>query len=417
MEDLVIRDVTVLDCTGREPAASQDVLISDGLIRRIGRVGSDSARRGAATIDGAGCTLMPGLTDAHVHFALLSEHGDQGDDPWILHVVRVIEVIGRALDEGFTTVRDAGGLEPYWATLVAEGRVRGPRLLPSGSFISQTGGHGDLRRAHDAELLRSIPGLVARTEIVDGPDEVRKVVREQLRRGATQIKLHASGGIRSPNDPYDSVQFSREEIAAAVDAARSWGTYVLAHCLTSPSVENALDGGVRSIEHGTFLEPGTADRIARVGAFMVPTLFALNRLASLVPQFDVSEHKRKSLDLKVVVDAATKSVGLADSAGVPLGCGSDIVGPDQGHGAREIVYLAQILGTHKAILSATRTNADLFNLGDRIGTIEVGKEADLILVKGDPLANVELLTASGSIPFVMKGGTVMKDTENRRSLT
>lgn len=411
MDDLVIRNVTVLDCTGSDPLPNRDVAVKQGVIRSIEAAGT--LAEGRRTVDGSGCTLMPGLTDAHVHFALLSEHGDQGDDPWILHVVRVVEVIGRALDEGFTTVRDAGGLEPYWAVMTANGTIRGPRILPSGSFISSTGGHGDVRRAHDLALLPSIPGLVARSEIVDGPEEVRRAVRDQLRRGATQVKLHASGGIRSPNDPWDSLQFSPAELLAAVEAARGWGTYVMAHCLTAPSVELALDAGVRSIEHATFLEPETAERIARDGAFMVPTLFALNRLATKVAELEVADQKRGSLDLDAVVAAATASVGIASAAGVRFGSGSDIVGPDQGHGAREIVHLAQVLGAHQAILSATSGNAELFNLNDSIGTVEAGKQADLILVDGDPLEDVEVLADAARIPVVIKGGEIMKDLSGR----
>lgn len=416
MTDLIIRDVQVLDCTGRDPDGRSDVVIRDGRIAEIRSVRGARVSSRAGTIDGAGCTLMPGLTDAHVHFALIGDDGDSGSDPLVVHVLRVAEIIGRALDEGFTTVRDAGGLEPVWADVVASGRIRGPRILPSGSFISQTGGHADHRAQHEAVHHGvSIPGLVARPEVVDGADAVRRAVREQLRRGATQVKLHASGGIRSPSDPYDSVQLSRDEIAAAVDVARSWGTYVLAHCLTSPAVENALEAGVRSIEHATFLEQATADKMSARGAYMVPTLFAFKRLAGNPAVLNVAASKRRSLDLDEVVRASQQSIEMADAAGVRLGSGSDIVGPDQGGGAREIVSLAELLGAHKAIISATRTNAALFRLESEIGTVEVGKHADLILVKGQPLDDVQLLTDARSIPIVVKGGVVAKDSEARLS--
>ena len=207
---LVIRDVAVLDATGREPEGRGDVLVEDGVIIRVERGGGGSRGglgpvEGAVVIDGAGCTLLPGLMAAHVHFALIGPKGDHGSDTWIGHVLSVARVIEGALDEGFTTVRDAGGLEPAWAQAVATGQPRGPRILPSGSAISQTGGHADDRQRHQAKHAGvTIPGLVAGHVIADGIDEIRRAAREQLRRGATQIKLMASGGIINPTDPFDS---------------------------------------------------------------------------------------------------------------------------------------------------------------------------------------------------------------------
>ena len=363
-------------------------------------------------MDGAGCTLLPGLTDAHVHFALIGPHGDHGAEDWVSHVLRVGAMISTALDEGFTTVRDAGGLDPAWARAVSWGLLRGPRILPSGSVLSQTGGHGDLRAQHESlHAAASIPGLVARPEIVDGANEVRRLAREQLRKGATQIKLLASGGIVSPTDPFDSLQFSRDEIAAAVEVARSWGTYVLAHCHTSPAVDVALDAGVRSIEHGSILSPATARRMADQGAFMVPTLQALEMLATYPERWSLAPEKVARL--RSIADHAAESVRIAEEAGVAIGSGSDVVGPWQGRRGEEIVLKARILGAHKAILSATSTNAALFNLNDRIGTIEPGRDADLILVAGEPLDHVELLADPGSIPLVIQAGVIVKDSEGR----
>jgi imidazolonepropionase-like amidohydrolase len=278
--------------------------------------------------------------------------------------------------------------------------------------LSQTGGHGDLRAQHEAAHVGvSIPGLIALPEIVDGVDEVRHVVREQLRKGATQIKLLASGGIVSPSDPFDSLQFSQDEIAAAVEVARSWGTYVLAHCHTSPAVDVALDAGVRSIEHASVLSRETAKRMAERGAFMVPTLQALDMLASFPERWNLVPEKVARL--RDIASQAAASVRIADEAGVLIGSGSDVVGPWQGRRGEEIVLKARIIGAHKAIISATRTNAELFNLADRIGTIERGKDADLILVAGEPLDHVDLLADPASIPVVLQRGTVVKDTDGR----
>jgi len=408
----VVRNVAVLDGTGREPMRWMDVRVHDGRVDAIRSAGTMRVISGAATIDGTGCTLLPGLTDAHVHFALIGPHGDHGAEAWVLHVLRVARMIEGALDEGFTTVRDAGGLDPAWARAVASGLLRGPRILPSGSVLSQTGGHGDLRAQHESlHAGASIPGLVARPEVVDGADEVRRAAREQLRKGATQIKLLASGGIVSPNDPFDSVQFSREEIAAAVEVARNFGTYVLAHCHTSPAADVAIEAGVRSVEHGSLLSVETARRMAERGVFMVPTLQALEMLATYPERWSLAPSKVARL--REIADAAADSVRVADEAGVSIASGSDVVGPWQGRRGEEIVLKARILGAQKAIVSATRTNAALFNLGDEIGTVEPGKRADLILVAGDPLEDVELLADPSSIPLVLLGGAVVKDAQGR----
>lgn len=413
-----LRDVAILDGASGVRPGRWDVLLRGGLIAALtpaGDPGWANATSGAGpeiTIYGTGGTLMPGLTDAHVHLALVGPRGDHGSDPLLVHVLAVATMVEAALDEGFTTVRDAGGLEPTWATAVASGHLRGPRILPSGSVLSQTSGHGDLRAQHDlAGSVPSIPGLIARNEVVDGPDEVRRATREQIRRGATQVKLLASGGIVSPNDPFDSLQFSREEIEAAVQAAGDLGKYVAAHCHVSTAVDRAIEAGVRSIEHASILTQETARRMAQRGTFMVPTLQALQMLATYPERWSLNPEKVARL--RAVADAAAESIRIADEAGVAIGSGSDVVGPWQGRRGEEIVLKARILGPLKAIDSATRVNAALFGLADRIGTIEVGKEADLILVAGNPLEQIELLAEPRSIPLVVLGGRVVKDTEGR----
>ncbi len=410
--DLVIRDVSVLDCTGREPSGRHDVVVREGRIGAIEAAGH-AKHAGLTSVDGAGCTLLPGLTDAHVHFAIIGPHGDHGDEPLINHVLRVATFVESALEEGFTTVRDAGGLEPAWAKAVESGLIRGPRILPSGSYLSQTGGHGDARLAHQAVHGHgtSIPGLIARAEVVDGADAVRRAAREQLRRGATQIKVFASGGVVSPTDPFDSVQFSREEIEAAVEVARGWHTYVLAHCHTSEAIDVAVAAGVRSIEHGSLLDPETATRMAKQGVFMVPTLQTVVMIRDDPDRFGLTAEKAAAI--RAVADRCFESIKVADAAGVAIGSGSDVVGPWQGRRGEEIVLKAPVLGVHRAIISATRTNAELFNLADRIGTVEVGKDADLILLRGEPLDDVALFGDPDNVRLVVQRGSVAKDTDAR----
>ncbi len=404
MTALLLEDATLIDGNGAEPRPHTSVLLEDGRISRIGGVGTVVARNGAETISCAGMTLLPGLTDAHVHFGLTASGANEPPESHVSYVLKVIENIRIALDEGFTTVRDAGGLDCAYALAVESGQIAGPHILPSGSFISQTGGHGDQRPRFEEQGSVSIPGLVAHSEICDSADDVRRAARTQIRRGATQVKLMASGGIMSPNDPLESLQFTVEEMAAAVHEARSFGKYVMAHCHTSGAINNALEAGVRSIEHGSLLDEATARRMAAADAYLVPTLviFEILARASAIPEFSRAK-------LELVRAEAGRSVKTAMQANVNIASGSDLLGPKQRRRGSEIVEKARHLGAMGAIVSATRTNAELFQMADRIGTVEEGKDADLVLVAGDPLADIALLADAANIRVVVQGGSVVRD--------
>jgi imidazolonepropionase-like amidohydrolase len=400
---LLLDDATLIDGTGADPRTHVSALLESGRISQIGPAGSIAAPDGARVIDCGGRTLMPGLTDAHVHFGLTAHSDHDAPESHVSYVFKVAENIRIALDEGFTTVRDAGGLDPAYAQAVADGQIPGPRILPAGSFLSQTGGHGDQRNRWDDTVAQSIPDLVARAEICDGADEVRRAARRQIRRGATQVKLMASGGVMSPSDPLESLQFTVEEMAAAVHEAQAFGTYVMAHCHTPGAMQNALQAGVRSIEHGSIMTEEIARRMAQQRAYLVPTLVILEILArGEIPEF--SRHK-----MELVRGAMRGSVQMAAAAGVSIGSGSDLLGPRQSRRASELVEKARHVGAMEAIVSATKTNAALFQTEDRIGTIEEGKDADVILVQGDPLADIGLLVQAANIPLVVKGGAVVKD--------
>ena len=402
MPGLVLNDATLIDGNGGDPRTHAAVRVEGGRIAAVS--GQLRPEDGDRVVDCAGMTLMPGLTDAHVHFGLTAEGERPEPESHVSYVQKVVENIRLALDEGFTTVRDAGGLDPAYAVAVASGQIAGPRILPSGSFITQTGGHGDQRPRWDDAPQRSIPGLVAHSEICDGPDAVRRAARLQLRRGATQVKVMASGGIMSPTDPIDSLQLTVAEMRAAVEEASSFGTYVLAHCHTSGAVNRALDAGVRSIEHGSMLDEGTALRMASAGAFIVPTLVIIEilRRAGATPEFARAKLER-------VHGAMRASLELARAAGVSIGSGSDLLGPRQRRRASEIVEKARHIGAMGAIVSATKTNAALFRLDQRIGTVEPGKDADLVLVAGDPLSDIAVLADAANIRMVVQQGVVVKD--------
>jgi imidazolonepropionase-like amidohydrolase len=270
-----------------------------------------------------------------------------------------------------------------------------------------TGGHGDRRGRYDEAPIRSLPGILAAPVLVDGPDQVRSAARQQLRLGSFHVKLMASGGIMSPLDELESVQFTVEEMQAAVYEAQMAGKYVIAHCHTSPSINNALAAGVRSIEHGSILDEATAKSIVEQEAFMVPTLLVAEFLARAADAGEVPHYGQ--MKLKQVRSAMPASVEVAAHAGVSMGSGSDILGVRQTGRGEELLLKAKVVGPMNAIVSATQTNARLFRMEDRIGSVKEGMEADLIVVAGDPISDIGLLANADNIRLVVKGGQICKD--------
>jgi imidazolonepropionase-like amidohydrolase len=402
----ILHNVTLIDGTGADPRPGTSVEVKSGRIARVVEGGKMAGKGEARVIDLAGAFLLPGLTDAHVHLGLTEANGVP-TQPWAEWAARVTGFLGQALDQGFTTVRDAGALDPAWARVVEKGMVRGPRLLPSGAFISQTGGHGDWRASYQqADPVQPIPGLFAGYVLADGPDAVRRAAREELRRGATQIKVMASGGVASPTDPNDSTQFTVEELRAAVEEAEARGTYVLAHAYHPKSIAQCLEAGVRTIEHGNLLDEETAVQMARAGTFLVPTLITYDILAEGGERLGFTSYQVKKL--QQVWKAGEESVRIAARAGVKIGSGSDLLGPAMSLKARELVIKARILSPMEAIVSATRTNAELFGLADEIGTVEEGKIADLVVFDRDPLGDPEVLADASRVRLVVQGGAVVK---------
>jgi imidazolonepropionase-like amidohydrolase len=359
-------------------------------------------------VDCAGRALLPGLIDAHVHIGALDV--DIRDQQRRYFDSEAALRIGRALtdllDQGYTTVRDAGGADAGFRLAVEQGVVAGPRLRVSGQPLSQTGGHGDRRaRTEHAAARGARVGLVSR--IADGPDEVRRAAREQLRRGADQIKVMAGGGVMSPTDRLDSVQYSLPELRAAVEAAGATGSYVLAHAYTPEAIQVAVSAGVRSIEHGNLLDEPTARLMAQRGVFLVPTLVTYEKLYEQGEQYGVGS---ENLDkLAQVIDAGLASLRIAQAAGVKIGSGSDLLGPLSRHRGRELALKAQVLGAMGAIVASTRTNAELLGLDAEIGTVTPGKRADLIVVDGDPLDDPGVLGRPETTPVVVTDGRLHRN--------
>jgi imidazolonepropionase-like amidohydrolase len=398
-------NATIVTGTGAEPFSGSVVIEGD----RIADVfeGDDRPNGTDATVDCAGRTLLPGLLDAHVHIGSIDVDIDNQPRKYFDSdlALRAGRNLTDLLDQGFTTARDAGGADAGFRRAVEQGVIDGPRLLVSGRPLSQTGGHGDGRLATEyAEAVGATVGMAF--HLVDSPDQVRRAVREELRRGADQIKVLAGGGVMSPTDRLESVQFSEPELRAAVEAAEAAGTYVLAHAYTPGAIRQAVAAGVRSIEHGNLLDPPTAALMAERGVFLVPTLITYEMLYEEGERHGLTkEHLAK---LQLVIDAGLESLRIAEAAGVRIGSGSDLLGPLARHRGRELAIQAQVLGPMGAIVAATRTNAELFGLDAEIGTVEPGKRADLIVVDGDPLADPSILGRPEATPVIVTGGRLYK---------
>ena len=409
---LVFEHATLLDCTGRDPQPDVRVVVDDGRIRRVGASGGPAGARDARVIDCQGRILMPGLLDAHVHMAMidLDTEAEVALPPAVL-ALRIANVIEATLDAGFTTVRDAGGLDSGYKEAVRQGLIRGPRIFISGAFISQTGGHGDHRARTSREPFPVLPGVSSESILADGADAVRWAAREVLRRGSDQIKVMASGGAASPTDELDHVQFSVDELGAAVDVAGAVGTYVLAHAYGPRAIQNCLKAGVRSIEHGNFLDEATADQMLAAGdVYLVPTVITYELLAAR----EAGDGWTPDMVRKIRqgLTGAYDSLGLAYEKGLRIASGSDVLADMQGQKGKEIACQARVMGSMNAIIAATRTNAALMRVEKEVGTIEEGKRADMIVLDADPLKDPAVFGDPEHIRMVVLGGEVVKDLDN-----
>ncbi len=405
-EMFVLVNATVIPATGTPPFSGAVVVEGD----RIAEV-TDGAfhHTGDATlIDLGGRSLVPGLVDAHVHAtAVDADIQSQALRRFESEIaVLAATALTEMLERGFTTVRDAGGADAGLRRAIDEGSLKGPRLLVSGRALSQTGGHGDQRSAtEEGGHKASLPRVGQLSIVADGPDEVRRCAREQLRRGADQIKVMASGGVMSPADRLDSVQYSLEELTAAVQAARSVGTYVMAHAYTPSAISNCVAAGVRSIEHGNLLDASTAKLMADNGTFLVPTLVTYEKLHDEGALHGIGAERLDKLAR--VIDAGLESLSIARDAGVPIASGSDLLGPMRRFQGEEIAIKARVLGPLGAIVATTRTNAELLGLDAHIGTVEAGKKADLVVVDGDVMESPGLIGRAEHVALVVKGGRIV----------
>jgi len=406
---LFLRHATLIDGLGSDPLEDASVTVEEARIQSV-QSGRTTAPASAKVLDLDGLTLLPGLIDAHTHLGILSAAEASVFSP-AMTAALLFQNAELCLLSGHTTAREMGGADGALRQVIDSGLVPGPRLYPSGPLLCQTGGHGDLGPPFYPHHpgVRGTPGLADLSISCDGPDGVRIAARQAFRRGATQLKMCISGGVISHTDRLEDTQFSKAELAAAVDEARARGTYVTAHAHNVEAINLGLDAGVACFEHGSFLDEETANRMAREGAALVPTLTVTRLLASEWAAWGVPEAVVPRL--QGVEEAMLASVKLAHDAGVAVGSGTDLLGPRQNHRGLEIALKSRVMGPMAAIVSATSTNARI--LGSKeLGVIAPDKLADLIVVSGDPLAEPELFDDPERVVLIVKGGVIVKDSRS-----
>ena len=399
---VLFTDATITDTRGRRDG---NVLVEDGIIRDL--AARDAGAQGRRVIRLGGRTLMPGLIDCHVHVvASMMNLTANAQLPDAVAVLRSLPLMRGMLDRGFTTVRDVGGAPPALADAVAQGLAVGPRLICCGKALSRTGGHGDMRPRHDTDdAHRWERRFGAMGRIADGVDEVRLACRQELRQGARFIKVMANGGIASPTDPIAWQGYSREELEAAVAEAADAGTYVAAHLYTSEAIARAVRAGVHSLEHCNLIDAPTAALAAQAGAVAVPTLVTYEALAQDGPRFGFPADSIAKIE--TVRTAGLRSLETLRTAGVTMAFGTDLLGETQVRQSEEFAIRARILPSAEIFAATTTVAARLLGMEGQIGVVAEGAIADLLVVEGDPLADVTLLAApERSLRVVMQQGRI-----------
>ncbi len=400
---LVLRGGSVCDVAAGESRRA-DVLVVDGRIERVaeGIVVPD----GAAEIDASGRHLVPGLIDAHVHVTAGSaDLGAMAEDSPYYVAARTSAILRGMLRRGFTTVRDCGGADFGVAAAVEDGLWEGPRVFFGGKALSPTGGHADLRGPGRTALddHTCCPSI---GHVCDGVDAVRRAARNQLRTGAHHVKLMLSGGVASPTDRIDSLQFSADEVSAVVEEATNAGRYATGHAYTAAAVNRGLELGVRCIEHGNLIDDSSVALFVEKDAFLVPTLVTYEFLRSEGAAAGLPAASQDKVG--IVLDAGLEALERAWKGGVKIAFGTDLLGSMHRHQSEEFRIRAQVQPPAEILRSATLVGAELLGRAGELGTISEGAVADLLLVDGDPLTDAAVLARPDRHQrMVIKTGRVM----------
>jgi imidazolonepropionase-like amidohydrolase len=392
MAPTVLHRARLLDVVRREVIEDASIVFEGDRILEVSE--RPVALRDALTIDLGGRSVLPGLIDAHCHVTISDGNlRSLAGVPLTLSTARAGRVLRGMLDRGFTTVRDTAGAEWGLKQALEEGSLIGPRLFISGRPLTQTGGHGDQRLRTEHALACGCSGLGLLMHVADGVERVQQAAREELRQGVDQIKIMLSGGVISPYDPLDSVQYTPAEVAAVVDEARRWGRHVTAHAYSAAAIRHAVAAGVRGIEHGNLIDADTAQALAAAQGYMVPTLVAYESLLQNGRAMGLTEVQMDKA--RVVRDQGLNSLATAAAAGVTLGFGTDLLGDQHPMQSMELSIRAQVQPAWDVLRSATLVNADILGMSGRLGVIAPGACADLLVVDGDPLKDLSLLQHQG----------------------
>lgn len=413
----LFQNVRIFDGQSGRVTGPSDVLVRGNRIERI--AANQSPEPGATLIEGSGRTLMPGLIDMHWHTMLASPPlavAMTADENYLAMLAGV--EAERTLMRGFTTVRDLGGSSFGLKRAIDERQVPGPRIFPSGATISVTSGHGDFRSEHDLPRTLGVPGSrfdrEGHTAIADSPDEVRLRTREQLMRGASQIKLMAGGGVTSPHSPLDAITFTEAEVHAAVEAARNWGTYVTVHAYTSEAIRQAISAGVQCIEHAMLMDEATAQLMASKGIWLSTQPLPLELGNAFPPS---SDERAKFQQVNDGVDNVYK---LARKYKLKTAFGTDVLF-SSALAAQQGAMLASLTRWYspaEVLVMATGTNAQLLAMSGKrnpypgkLGVVEEGAIADLLLVDGNPIEDIKLIADPvKNVVLIMKDGKIYKNT-------
>lgn len=412
---LVFINVNVWDGTSDTLLRNAQVVVVGNHIHQVGS--GVTLPAGAKIVDAKGNTMIPGLSDAHLHLMFNTSMKDAYNNAhWAYIAARAAKNAENFLMEGFTTIRDMGGPVFGIKQAIDEGIIPGPRIYPSGALISQTSGHGDMRNPNEANPHWSGNNaspftLMGWSYVVDGPDEVLNAVRENLRHGASQIKMMAGGGIATDYDPLHTVQFTEEELEAGVKAAADWGTYVGVHVYNPEGIMRALEAGVKTIEHGQLINDTAMSMIQAKGAYLIPQSYWINQNPSM------SNNPEK---FKEAQQGVANEMELARKYGVKLGFGTDVFGDlgIEGDALSEFTSRVKWFTPVEVLRQATSGNAEIFALSGKLnpyperplGVIKDGAYADLLIYEGNPLEDIQIVVQPEKyLKFIMKDGKVYKN--------
>lgn len=411
MDPVLFTNARIFDGVAEDCPEGRSVLVADGRIRTIS--GSAIKHDKVRVIDLGGRTLMPGLIDLHIHAYACDVNFQKVEvSGGAYRVAHAARMLAHALDCGFTTVRDIGGGDWSLWRAIEDGLMYAPRFFYAGKILSMTGGHGDFRSmghsGHDhgccACSYTSTVSVAA-----DGVDECIKAAREELRHGAHCIKIMASGGVASPADPIWMNQYREDEVRAIVEECAQRRTYVSAHCHPASAIRRSVEFGVRVIEHGTLIDDETAKFVAESGAYVVPTMAVIFALKELGPSLGfpaVSQEK-----VAIAAEHALEGLERMRKHHVKLGFGTDLLGETYTRQAQEFTLRARVFKPVEILRQATSLSAEILMQEGALGCVREGAHADLIVVDGDPLADISLLARDGqALSVIMRGGELVKNT-------